>query len=432
MKSTMTTSKQITAFLLAWTLVIATCPLEAYQSTPPPAQAPAGQSAEQLEQLVAPIALYPDALVAQILAGSTYPTQIVEADRWMQQNSSLKGEDLAKAVDPQPWDESVKALTQFPSVLDNMSKNLSWTSALGDAYFNQQQDVMKAVQELRRKAKDAGNLKTTPQQTVTTQGTGSQTTIIVQPANPQVVYVPTYNPTVVYGTPVPVYPGYSGADVAAAAVISFGVGMMIGAAINGGGCCGWGWNSWNCNWHGGNVMYNRNVYVSRSNVFVNRNSYYRNPNNYPRPTPYGGNANINRSGNANVNRSGNTVNRGGNMSGNTVNRGGNTVNVNPGGNTTTNRPAQLPANANKPSQLPANRGNVQNNQAQVQNRAQNEAARGYGQNRDPGTKSGAFSGYGAGGSTAATQARGRSSYTGGGGAAQAGGGAARAGGGRKR
>ena len=108
---------------------------------------------------MAPIALYPDALVAQILAGSTYPTQIVEADRWMQQNSSLKGEDLAKAVDPQPWDESVKALTQFPSVLDNMSKNLSWTSALGDAYFNQQQDVMKAVQELRRKAKDAGNLE---------------------------------------------------------------------------------------------------------------------------------------------------------------------------------------------------------------------------------------------------------------------------------
>jgi hypothetical protein len=423
-QNTMTTSKQMTAFLLIWTLAIATCPLEAnaYQATTPTAQAQAGQSPEQLEQLVAPIALYPDALVAQILAGSTYPTQIVEADRWMQKNGSLKGEDLAKAVDQQPWDESVKALTQFPAVLDNMSNNLSWTSALGDAYFNQQPDVMKAVQELRRKAKDAGNLKTTPQQTVTTQGTGSQTTIIVQPANPQVVYVPTYNPTVVYGAPVPVYPGYSGADVAAVAIISFGVGMMIGAAINGGGCCGWGWNSWNCNWRGGTVIYNRNVYVSRSNVFVNRNSYYRNPNNYPRPTPYGGNTNVNRSGN--------TVNRGGNMSGNTVNRGGNTINVNPGGNTNTNRPTQLPANtnkptqlpanANKPTQLPANRGNMQNNQAQAQNRAQNNAARGYGENRDAGTKSGAFSGYGAGGSTAATQSRGRSSYTGGGGTARTG------------
>ena len=417
--STMTTPKQIMAFLLAWTLVLATCPLEgnAYQTPPPTAQAPAGQSMEQLEQLVAPIALYPDALVAQILAGSTFPTQIVEADRWLQQNSSLKGDDLAKAVDTQPWDASVKALTQFPSVLDNMSKNLSWTSALGDAYFNQQQDVMNAVQELRRKAKDAGNLKTTPQQTVTTQGTGSQTTVIIQPANPQVVYVPTYNPTVVYGAPVPAYPGYSGADVAAASIISFGVGMMVGAAISGGGCCGWGWNSWGTNWHGGTVVYNRNVYVSNSNVFVNRNSYYRNPNNYPRPTPYGGNTNVNRSGNTNVNRSGN-------LSGNTVNRGGNTVNINTGGNTTNT--------GNKATQLPANRGNVQNNQAQVQNRAQNNANRGYDQNRDTGTKSGAFSGYGSGGSTAAAQSRGQSSFSGGGGTRSSGAARTGGGGGRKR
>jgi Protein of unknown function (DUF3300) len=402
--SGMMIAKQITAFLLVWILVVATCPFEgaAYQTPAPAAPAQAGQSLEQLEQLVAPIALYPDALVAQILAGSTYPTQIVEADRWMQQNSSLKGDDLAKAVDQQSWDASVKALTQFPSVLDNMSKNLSWTSALGDAYFNQQQDVMNAVQELRRKAKDAGNLKTTKEQTVTTQGTGSQTTVIIQPANPQVVYVPTYSPAVVYGTPVPAYPGYSGWDVAAASMISFGVGMMVGAAISGGGCCGWGWNSWGTNWHGGTVVYNRNVYVSHSNVFVNRNSYYRNPNNYPRPTPYGANGNVNRNGN-------------------TVNRGGNTGNIN---------------NGNKPTQLPANRGNMQNGQAQtrpnIQNNqaGQNNAARGYGQNRDPGTKSGAFSGYGSGGSTAADQSRGRSSYTGGGRAAHSDGG--HGGGGRRR
>src|SRR5579863_2322484 len=156
----MTTSKQITAFLLAWSMVIATCPVEAnaYQSTPPPAHAPAGQSAEQLEQLVAPIALYPDALVAQILAGATYPTQIVEADRWLKKNSNLKGEQLGTAVDSQSWDESVKALTQFPSVLDNMSTNLSWTSALGDAYFNEQDAVTAAIQKLRKQAKDAGNL----------------------------------------------------------------------------------------------------------------------------------------------------------------------------------------------------------------------------------------------------------------------------------
>jgi len=390
----------MTAVFLTCALSTATCLTEA-SAFPAPQQQADAPSAERLEQLVAPIALYPDALVGQILAGATFPTQIVEADRWLQQNSKLQGEDLAKAVDQQAWDESVKALTQFPSVLDNMSKNLSWTSALGDAYFNDPETVTATVQNLRAEAKAAGNLNTTKEQTVTTQGQ----TIIIQPANPQVVYVPVYNPTAIYGTPVAVYPGYRGADLAAASIISFGVGMAVGAAIRGGGCCGWGWNSWGYNWHGGNVVYNRNVYVSRSNVFVNRNSYYRHPNNYPRPTPYGGNANINRSGNANVNRSGNTVNRGGNLSGNTINRGGNTINVNTGGNTAA-KPTTLPANRGSQVQA-ANRENIKANQGQAQNR-------GYGQTRDPGTRSNAFSGYTAGGNATAQQSRGRSSFTGGG------------------
>lgn len=403
------TSSKIIALLLAWTLTAASIATESFAS---PAQgSTAAQtgapSSERLEQLLAPIALYPDALVAQILAGATYPTQIVEADRWMGQNSNLQGEDLAKAVDKQPWDESVKALTQFPAVLDNMSKNLSWTSALGDAYFNDQAGVTATVQKLRLQAKNAGNLKTTKEQTVTTQAQ----TIIIQPANPQIVYVPTYNPTIVYGTPVAVYPGYSSADLAAAAIISFGIGMAVGAAINGG-CCGWGWSSWGYRWYGGGtVVYHRNVYVSHSNIYVNRNSYYRHPNNYPRPTPYGGNSNINRSGN--------TINGGG---GNTINRGGNTVNVNPGGKTPSTLPAnrgnaqatQLPAGSNRgnaqASQLPANsnRGNAQVGQGQV------NANRGYGQSRDPGTRSNAFSGYTAGGNAAAQQSRGQSSLGGGG------------------
>ena len=408
-----------TALLLACTLVVATCPLRGYayltSSLNPPQTA---DSADRIDQLVAPIALYPDALVAQILAGATYPTQVVEADRWMKQNSKLQGEDLGKAVDKQSWDNSIKALTQFPSVLDNMSKNLSWTSALGDAYFNDQAGVTAAVQKLRKQAHDSGNLKTTKEQTVTTQGQ----TIVIQPANPQIVYVPTYNPTVVYGTPIPVYPGYSSADLAAASILSFGVGMAVGAAVwGGGGCCGWGWNSWGYNWHGGTVVYNRNVYVSNSNAFVNRNSYYRNNGNYPRPTPYGGNANVNRNGNVNANRSGNAnANRSGNLSGNTVNRGGNTVNVNPGGNN---------AARNQPSQLSANRGSLQGNQARP--RAQT-ADRGYGQTRDPGTRSSAFSGYGAGGNTMNAQSRGRSSYGGGGGTAGARSGAGGGGGGRRR
>ena len=247
--SATSTSSKIIALLLAWTLTAASIATESFAS---PAQvSTAAQtgapSSERLEQLLAPIALYPDALVAQILAGATYPTQIVEADRWMGQNSNLQGEDLAKAVDKQPWDESVKALTQFPAVLDNMSKNLSWTSALGDAYFNDQAGVTATVQKLRLQAKNAGNLKTTKEQTVTTQAQ----TIIIQPANPQIVYVPTYNPTIVYGAPVAVYPGYSSADLAAAAIISFGIGMAVGAAISGGGCCGWGWSSWGYRWYGG-------------------------------------------------------------------------------------------------------------------------------------------------------------------------------------
>src|ERR1700722_8567225 len=160
------------------------------------------QTPAQLQQLVAPIALYPDSLVAQVLAASTFPAQIVEADRWLQNNSTLKGDALAQAVDQMSWDPSVKALTAFPTVLGNMDKNLSWTSSLGDAYYNQQQDVMDAVQFMRQKAQSAGNLKSTDQQTVQSQGSD----IVIQPANPQVVYVPAYNPWLVYGYPVSPWP----------------------------------------------------------------------------------------------------------------------------------------------------------------------------------------------------------------------------------
>src|SRR5271157_1074592 len=173
----------------------AQAPAQNTQAPGQPAQAPqyAQQSPEQLQQLVAPIALYPDSLVAQILAASTFPEQVVEADRWMQAHPDLKGDALGQAVDQQNWDPSVKALTAFPSVLGNMDKNISWTSSLGDAYYNQEQDVMDAVQAMRQRAQQAGNLKTTPQQTVTMQGS----TVIVEPASPEVVYVPAYNPWVV-------------------------------------------------------------------------------------------------------------------------------------------------------------------------------------------------------------------------------------------
>ena len=144
-------------------------------------------SAEELQALVAPIALYPDALVAQVLGAATFPDQIADAASWLQQNSSLTGKDLVKAVDGQSWDPSVKALTEFPTVLGNLGKNLSWTSALGEAYHTQSAEVMAAVQVLRAKALAAGNLKSGPQINVVTE---SPQVIVIQPVNPQVVYVP--------------------------------------------------------------------------------------------------------------------------------------------------------------------------------------------------------------------------------------------------
>jgi hypothetical protein len=251
------------------------------QDAPPPVQSqdqaqpdaqrpqPAPQTPDQLQRLVAPIALYPDSLVAQVLAASTFPEQVVEADRWVQAHPDLKGDALGQAVDQQPWDPSVKALTAFPSVLGNMDKNLSWTSSLGDAYYNQQQDVMDAVQVMRQRAQQAGNLKTTPQQTVSTQ----DSTVVIQPADPNVVYVPAYNPWVVYGAPIGPwpywypYPGiwYGGP------YLSFGIGFGIGFY----GGFGWGWDNWGFNWHNHYAIYNNNRYYSRSATFYNRNSYYR-------------------------------------------------------------------------------------------------------------------------------------------------------------
>lgn len=227
------------------------------QSAPPVAK----QTPEQVQQLVAPIALYPDALVSQIFAAATYPTEIVEADRWVQDHPNLKGKDLANAVDQQPWDPSIKALTQFPSVLANMDKNLSWTSALGEAYVNQSADVMAAVQVMRARALAAGNLESNEQAKVETE----ENTIIIEPADPEVVYVPAYNPWVAYGAPLVVWPGwypYPGLYVSGPGV-SFGVGFTIGFVAG----FGWGWHGWGCDWGHGNVTYNHNTFISNSQTF---------------------------------------------------------------------------------------------------------------------------------------------------------------------
>jgi hypothetical protein len=222
-------------------------------------------SADRIEQMVAPIALYPDPLLMNILMASTYPLEVVEADRWLQSNKDVRGAGLDKAMESQKWDESVKSLTRTPDVLNRMSKNLDWTSDLGDAFLAQQNEVLDAVQHMRQEAKKAGNLETTPQQKVIVE----KNIIQIEPASPTVIYVPVYSAPAVYGPywsyPTYYYPpmyAYPPGYVATASLISFGVGMAVGAAVWGG--CGWGNHNVYVNggWGGGN--YNNNVTINNN------------------------------------------------------------------------------------------------------------------------------------------------------------------------
>jgi Protein of unknown function (DUF3300) len=216
---------------------------------------------EQLEQLLAPIALYPDSLLTQILMASTYPLEVVQADRWAKQNKDLKGDALTKALEKQTWDPSVKSLVNFPQVLTMMSEKLDVTQKIGDAFLAQQKDVMDTIQKLRKKAEASGNLKTTKEQVVKVE----REVIIIESASPQVVYVPSYNPTVVYGTwAYPAYPPYPYYPPGYGAGAAFVTGVAIGAA--------WGYAWGHANWGGGNVDVdvNRNTNVNKN---INRQNY---------------------------------------------------------------------------------------------------------------------------------------------------------------
>jgi hypothetical protein len=257
-----TLTKQLLSTTLSVLLLMGAAPFEAGAQSGQSGYSGQGVplTAEELQQLVAPIALYPDALVAQVLSSATYPDQVAEAAGWLQQHSNLTGPTLMQAVDAQRWDPSVKALTQFPSVLGNLAANLTWTSSLGEAYHTQSADVMAAVQVLRAKALAAGNLKSGAQLSVVQQ---SPQVIVIQPVNPQVVYVPVYNPTVVYGYPY-VTPAYVAPPVAATAVVAFGVGIAVGAMMAGGSYA-WGYSSWGCGWHGTTtVVYHGGAYYGNS------------------------------------------------------------------------------------------------------------------------------------------------------------------------
>lgn len=240
---------------------------------------------EEIDQMVAPIALYPDQLLAQVLMAATYPLEIVQAERWVAEpgNAKLKGDELATALEGLTWDPSVKSLVPFPQILKMMSDKIDWTQRLGDAFLAQRADVMDAVQRLRRKAEAAGNLKTTEQQKVVTE----RETVVIQPANPQVVYVPTYNPTVVYGTwPYPAYPpvyypppyGYYPYPSAFASGLAFAGGVAVVASLWGVGSCNWGNRDVNVNVNRYNNINTANIRSGRANQLqANANSWRHDP-----------------------------------------------------------------------------------------------------------------------------------------------------------
>ncbi len=255
-------------------------------ATSEPSKPPITQ--EELDQVLAPVALYPDSLISQILMASTYPLEVVQADRWVQANKDLKGDAQAAELEKQPWDPSVKSLVNFPTTLDMMNSKLDWTIKLGDAFIEQQTDVMNTIQSLRSKAQAAGNLTSNEQQTITVEAaTPTQPQVIViQPANPQVIYVPTYNPTIVYGPWwYPAYPPYyyyppGYVYVPGRAAIWFGVGFTVGLA--------WGYAWGGCNWRGRSVNVNINRNININNTYINRNNYQ---NNYNRTNINGGQGN---------------------------------------------------------------------------------------------------------------------------------------------
>src|SRR5690242_13803686 len=275
---TMGTTRGAAAFrcLLVILCVIALIPGDTLAYMPPPQQAASSTSTsqtqsakippDQLDSLVAPIALYPDPLLAQIMAASTYPLEIIQLQQWLTNHKNLKDKALADAVAKEGWDASIQAMAALPDVVNRLANDIKWTTDLGNAFLSQQADVMDAVQRMRKKAQDKGSLKTTEQQKVETKVVENKSVIVIQQANPEVVYVPSYNPVVVYGPPVyPYYPLYypGWGYYATGMAISFGVGVMMGAFWSG----GWGWG---CGWGNNDITINRNNNFNRNTNIGNR------------------------------------------------------------------------------------------------------------------------------------------------------------------
>ena len=260
--------KTIRSFLLWWlaasVLLVSAARAQGNAAPAGASSAPPPFTTQELDSLLAPIALYPDGLLSQVLMASTYPLEVVQAARWSKANPGLSGDDAVKKAGKESWDVSVISLVAFPNVLAMMNEKIDWTQKIGDAFLGQQRDVMDSIQRLRQLAQNAGNLESNQQQVVRTEAQS----IIIEPARPETIYVPAYNPTVVYGAwPYPAYPPYYYPGVAAwypgaglAYGLAWGVGIAAAGAIFG---------SWN--WGRGDVDINVNRATNISNSF-NRNS----------------------------------------------------------------------------------------------------------------------------------------------------------------
>jgi uncharacterized protein DUF3300 len=409
---------------------------------------------DQLDSLVAPIALYPDPLLSQVLVASTYPLEIIQLQQWLGRHPDLKGEALVTAVEKEDWDPSIQSMAALPDAVKRLADDIKWTTDLGNAFLAQQSDVMDAVQRMRMKANAAGNLKSNEQMNVETKVVETKTVVVIQPANPQVIYVPTYSPVIVYGPPVypypPIYyppPSYYAAGV----VFAFGVGVAVGSYYRGGWGYGCGWgrhNTININVNNRYVShYNKtNINVNRNinNVNVNRNgnnTWQHNPQHrggapYPNKqvaSTYGGAARGDSAATrqANARQQANTNNRGaptanrpasnagantGNLGNSAANRTGSNANARPNnsGATSANRTG---------SSVGTNAGNTGANRSSGGNNIGNRQI----PSSDASRNTGAFGGASSKASAQASSTRGASSM-----GASRGGGASSAGGGRRK
>ncbi len=406
------------------------------QQQPAPANEPPAKvlPPEQLDSLLAPIALYPDPLLSQVLVASTYPLEVVQADRWLQQNPSLQGKALTEAAAKQSWDPSIQAMVLYADVLKRMDDNINWTTDLGNAFLAQQNDVMDAVQRLRQKAQESGKLQSTPQQTVTATTQDNTKYIVIQPASPQVIYVPQYNPVVVYGPPPVIYP-YPAiyypppppAGVVAASFIAFGAGLAVGAWMSG--WHGWGGYGWGCGWGRSTTVVINNNFIRTNNfnrVNVTNNNTWVHNSAHRAGVPYNNRAVNNRyNGGANARTYNNRPN-----AAQTQQRLNNPGQRNAGNVNANQRPANQ-RDANQRNQNPGqNRGANERNTANPGNREGGGGDR-IG-NRDAGGGNFGNKGHNAfgdvnqgGGRARENASRGQSSFKGGGGGNRGGGGGGR-------